>query len=97
LMYVDPEGRQAIIIGPRPIPIPIPVPGITPRPLPILPPVEGTPELEEFCIRELEACINLCQKAKCDSDRRNVWGGSLERCIRGCLPEICGGNKGGVY
>jgi RHS repeat-associated protein len=97
LMFVDPEGRQAIIVGPRPIPIPIPTPGITPRPLPILPPTRGRPQAGEDCVEELNECDKLCQRASCDPDMKSVWYGSWSKCIRGCLSARCGGNRGTVY
>ncbi|MCB2017822.1 MAG: RHS repeat-associated core domain-containing protein [Hydrogenophaga sp.] len=49
----------------------------------------------EFCRQERRRCAELCEEAECKPDFRNIWGGSIERCIRGCLPEVCGGNKKG--
>jgi RHS repeat-associated protein len=98
---VDPEGLQSIIIAPRPIPLP--VPGVTPRPLPMtrdpIPwgiPEPLSPSDREFCRRERRACAELCEKAECDPDKKNIWGGSIEKCIRGCLPAKCGGNGVGI-
>ncbi|KPF60773.1 hypothetical protein D621_01370 [beta proteobacterium AAP51] len=98
---VDPDGLQSIIIAPRPIPIP--VPGVTPRPLPMtrdpIPwgiPEPLSPSDREFCRRERRACAELCEKAECDPDKKNIWGGSIEKCIRGCLPAKCGGNGVGI-
>jgi hypothetical protein len=33
----------------------------------------------------------LCAEAYADPDRRHVVGGSINQCIRNCLPERCGG------
>ena len=47
----------------------------------------------EYCRKERIACARKCEEAQCDPDTPNVWGGSIDKCIRGCLPEKCGGNK----
>ena len=50
-------------------------------------------DIAEFCRKERRACAETCEKAECDPDMKNVWGGSIEKCIRGCLPAACGGNR----
>ena len=94
--YTDPDGLQ---FAPTPWFMPRPIPGVTPRPLPITrdPIPWGIPEPlspadREFCRQERRACAATCEKAECDPDRKGVFGGSIEKCIRGCLPEKCGGN-----
>lgn len=47
----------------------------------------------DYCRQERRACARTCEQASCDPDRGGVWGGSVEACIKGCLPESCGGNK----
>ncbi|MFO7594261.1 MAG: RHS repeat-associated core domain-containing protein, partial [Pseudomonadota bacterium] len=97
LKYVDPDGLSAIVV-PRPIPIPIPAPRPIPYPIdPILPaPYDFRPDLtddeKEYCRNERRACARLCEESMDDPDRCKVYGGSIEKCIRGCLPYICGGN-----
>ena len=98
---VDPEGLQ--IAPPLPWLTPRPIPGVTPRPLPItrdpIPwgiPEPLSPSDREFCRQERRACAELCEKAECDPDKKNIWGGSIEKCIRGCLPAKCGGNGVGM-
>jgi len=44
------------------------------------------------CDEEIARCKNLCDKAQYDGDMRNIWGGSLEKCMKRCLSERCGGN-----
>jgi len=44
---------------------------------------------KEECIREIEACMKTCAKAKKDPNQRNVWGGSWWKCLTGCVPFSC--------
>ncbi len=44
------------------------------------------------CAKERQACTAICTRARYDTDMPNVWGGSFQRCMRGCLPTRCGGN-----
>jgi len=48
---------------------------------------------KEFCRQERRACTETCEKAMDDPDQCNVFGNSISKCIRGCLPALCGGNK----
>lgn len=50
-------------------------------------------DIAEFCRKERRACAEICEKAECDPDMKGVWGGSIEKCIRGCLPAVCGDNN----
>jgi YD repeat-containing protein len=44
------------------------------------------------CAAEKAACRTLCSTARYDPDMRNIWGGSMRRCMMGCIPARCGGN-----
>jgi RHS repeat-associated protein len=95
LSNIDPTGLQ--------VAVPIPLPAVVPRPIPfpiepVLPiPYNFRPDLtdeeKEFCRKERKACAKICEEAMDDPDQCNVYGGSIEKCIRGCLPYICGGNR----
>jgi RHS repeat-associated protein len=52
-----------------------------------------TDDEKEFCRKERRVCSELCAEAMDNPDSCNVYGGSIETCIRGCLPYICGGNR----
>ncbi len=52
-----------------------------------------TDDEKEFCRGERRACAKQCEEAMDDPDQCNVYGGSISKCIRGCLPQLCGGNK----
>ncbi|MCK9385938.1 MAG: DUF6531 domain-containing protein [Nevskia sp.] len=52
-----------------------------------------TDDEKEFCRKERRVCSELCAEAMDNPDACNVYGGSIETCIRGCLPYICGGNR----
>ncbi|WP_171407718.1 hypothetical protein [Acinetobacter rongchengensis] len=47
------------------------------------------------CKKEIEACTQICRKAKGSDDQKNIWGGSTGKCMRGCVSAGCGGNKVG--
>ena len=44
------------------------------------------------CASERLRCTALCRDARRDPDMRNIWGGSANRCMNGCMPARCGGN-----
>lgn len=45
------------------------------------------------CKKEIEGCSKTCTEAQSDpQDRRKVYGGSMQRCMKSCLPERCGGD-----
>jgi RHS repeat-associated protein len=45
------------------------------------------------CKKEIEDCSRICTEAQNDpQDRRHVYGGSMQRCMKSCLPERCGGD-----
>ncbi|CAE6817416.1 hypothetical protein R69927_03455 [Paraburkholderia domus] len=46
----------------------------------------------DSCASEKAACRTLCSSARYDPDMRNIWGGSMRRCMMGCVPARCGGN-----
>lgn len=48
-------------------------------------------EEEDDCRKEIEACSELCADSMTDPDRKHVFGGSMQQCIKNCLPERCGG------
>ena len=100
-MFTDPDGKFAIPLIYWAPPVisgaywwltrpPAPMERTQPRWWPSMP--EGD---AEFCRQERRRCAELCEEAECKPDFQNVWGGSIDRCIRGCLPEKCGGNKTG--
>ena len=72
-------------------------------PFPITPPRDASPttrdsvrdpgseDVNEFCRKEKQKCIEMCAEAIYDCDRGHVTGGSMQECINNCLPEICGG------
>ncbi|MBP9663045.1 MAG: RHS repeat protein [Pyrinomonadaceae bacterium] len=41
------------------------------------------------CAEERSACVQLCAKAQFDPDMKNIWGGSLTTCLKGCISERC--------
>ncbi|WP_374330253.1 RHS repeat-associated core domain-containing protein [Aestuariivirga sp.] len=45
------------------------------------------------CEAERKACDALCRIAKYDPDMPYIWGGSYDKCMRGCISSNCGGNK----
>ncbi|MBL8708130.1 MAG: hypothetical protein JNL25_02955 [Rhodospirillaceae bacterium] len=47
------------------------------------------------CAQEHLECDQLCRRAKLSPDMRGIWGGSRDRCMRGCLSAACGGNPVG--
>lgn len=47
------------------------------------------------CTQEYRDCRQLCSAARHSPDMRNIWGGSQERCMKGCLSAACGGNSPG--
>ncbi len=52
-----------------------------------------TDDEKEYCRKERRSCAKQCEEAMDDPDLCNVYGGSISKCIRGCLPQLCGGNK----
>jgi RHS repeat-associated protein len=93
ITYTDPLGLQSHVMCANPAnAAACAAAGMTtarPTPVPLLPPIDNG----EFCRQERQACSKLCEKAMEDPDMCNVYGGSLYKCIKGCLPAICGGNK----
>jgi RHS repeat-associated protein len=41
------------------------------------------------CLKEIEACMNTCQRARKDPNQRSVWGGNWWKCLTGCVPHRC--------
>jgi hypothetical protein len=52
----------------------------------------GNSKPDTDCAKERADCSDLCTKARYDPDLRNVWGGSFQKCMKGCLSKECGGN-----
>jgi YD repeat-containing protein len=51
----------------------------------------GAKPCGDGCVAEEAACRAICNKARTDFDQIHVWGGSMRRCMSGCLPARCGG------
>jgi RHS repeat-associated protein len=77
LMKVDADGRT--VIGPMSKP---------PKP----PNPNGPKQCTDDCGEEWAMCRILCKTAQFDSDMPNIWGGSLQKCLMGCVSMRCGGN-----
>ena len=52
-------------------------------------PWPGPPPDRDGCPEEISACYQLCAKAQFDPDMRNIWGGSMSTCMRGCVSARC--------
>jgi RHS repeat-associated protein len=48
---------------------------------------------EEPCEEEVKHCEQICENAMSDPNRQNVWGGSWNTCMMGCVSQRCGGNR----
>lgn len=46
---------------------------------------------DSYCKEERRRCGLLCSNAYSDSNRKKVYGGSMQQCIKNCLPQKCGG------
>lgn len=55
-------------------------------------PVATNKDPEPDCAEEIAGCSELCAEAQTDGDRRLVYTGSIEGCMKSCLPEKCGGD-----
>jgi RHS repeat-associated protein len=86
LMRVDPEGLLSYLHG---------IAAVSGRGLPRSEPPApaGSQICLEDCGAEIQACDALCRIAKYDPDMPNIWGGSYDKCMRGCVSARCGGNK----
>jgi RHS repeat-associated protein len=83
LLNIDPKG---LTIQPKPIG-PAGENNMSPRP--------DKPDQVCFsndCAKERQSCIAICTRARFDQDMPNVFGGSFQRCMRGCMPARCGGS-----
>jgi hypothetical protein len=47
------------------------------------------PNDKRDCMREIQACIKTCTRAKHNPNQRGVWGGSWWVCLTGCVPGRC--------
>ena len=48
---------------------------------------------EEPCEEEVKHCEQICENSMSDPNRQNVWGGSWNTCMMGCVSQRCGGNR----
>ena len=94
---IDPKGLSGTIVAPRPIIIPRPITIPRPRPYPLDPslpyPDENNEEKSRRCQQEISDCSEVCAKAMDDPNQCNVYGGSMSKCMKGCLSYECGGNN----
>ncbi|MFL9905367.1 DUF6531 domain-containing protein [Paraburkholderia sp. RL17-337-BIB-A] len=51
----------------------------------------GAKPCGDGCAAEKAGCRAMCNKARTDFDQFHVWGGSMRRCMSGCMPARCGG------
>jgi len=78
-----------ISVSPTSQPYCMPVPRAIPfYRTPTLPWPEPNPD-REGCAEEISQCYQLCAKAQFDPDMRNIWGGSVSTCMRGCVSARC--------
>lgn len=52
-----------------------------------------TTDDEEPCEEEVKHCEQICEDSMSDPNRQNVWGGSWNTCMMGCVSQRCGGNR----
>jgi RHS repeat-associated protein len=83
LQQVDPNG---LTVGFTPLP--------PNSPSGLQPPRQDTIciAMNDDCDKEIRACEVICSRARVDFDMPNIYGGTFQKCMRGCVSELCGGN-----